>query len=84
MSEEAVGGWHAVLALLEQAPERVLGVWIDRARKGERREQLLKAAKIAGVKVQEATSESLDTRLGSDRHQGVVARCRRTQRGRPA
>lgn len=76
MSEEAVGGWHAVLALLEQAPERVLDVWIDRARKGERREQLLKAAKTAGVKVQEATSESLNTRLGSDRHQGVVARCR--------
>lgn len=76
MSEEAVGGWHAVLALLEQAPERVLDVWIDRARKGERREQLLKAAKTAGVKVQEATSESLDMRLGSDRHQGVVARCR--------
>lgn len=76
MSDEVVGGWHAVLTLLEQAPERVLDVWIDRARKGERREQLLKAAKTAGVKVQEATSESLDTRLGGDRHQGVVARCR--------
>ena len=76
MSDEVVGGWHAVLALLEQAPERVLDIWIDRARKGERREQLLKAAKTAGIKVQEATSEALDTRLGGNRHQGVVARCR--------
>lgn len=76
MSDEVVGGWHAVLALLDQAPERVLDIWIDRARKGERREQLLKAAKNAGIKVQEATSEALDTRLGDDRHQGVVARCR--------
>ena len=76
MSDEVVGGWHAVLALLERAPERVLDIWIDRARKGERREQLLKAAKNAGIKVQEATSEALDTRLGDDRHQGVVARCR--------
>lgn len=76
MSDEVVGGWHAVLALLERAPERVLDVWIDRARKGERREQLLKAAKNAGIKVQEATSEALDARLGADRHQGVVARCR--------
>ncbi len=76
MPDEAVGGWHAVLALLEQAPDRVLDVWIDRSRKGERREQLLKAAKAAGINVQEATGKSLDTRLGSDRHQGVVARCR--------
>lgn len=76
MSDEVVGGWHAVLALLERAPERVLDIWVDRARKGERREQLLKAAKNAGIKVQEATSETLDTRLGGDRHQGVVARCR--------
>lgn len=76
MSDEVVGGWHAVLALLERAPERVLDIWVDRARKGERREQLLKAAKSAGIKVQEATSETLDTRLGGDRHQGVVARCR--------
>lgn len=76
MSDEVVGGWHAVMALLERAPERVLDIWVDRGRKDERRERLLKVAKTAGIKVQETSSETLSTRVGGDRHQGVVARCR--------
>lgn len=76
MPDEVVGGWHAVMALLERAPERVLDIWVDRGRKDERRERLLKVAKTAGIKVQDASSETLSTRLGGDRHQGVVARCR--------
>src|SRR4030067_196671 len=76
MREEAVGGWHAVLALLERSPERVLSIRLDRARKGERRTQLMKAARAAGVAVEEATTEALDRQAGHNNHQGVVARCR--------
>lgn len=76
MGEETVGGWHAVLALLKQTPERVLSISLDRARKGPRRSQLLDAARAAGIAVQETTSETLDRQAGHRQHQGVVARCR--------
>jgi 23S rRNA (guanosine2251-2'-O)-methyltransferase len=76
MNEEAVGGWHAVLALLERSPERVLSIRLDRARKGERRTQLLKAARAAGVAIEETNAEALDRQAGNNNHQGVVARCR--------
>ncbi len=76
MNEEAVGGWHAVLALLERSPERVLSIRLDRARKGERRTQLMKAARAAGVAVEETNAEALDRQAGNNNHQGVVALCR--------
>ena len=76
MNEEAVGGWHAVLALLERSPERVLSIRLDRARKGERRTQLMKAARAAGIAVEETNAEALDRQAGNNNHQGVVARCR--------
>lgn len=76
MREEVVVGWHAVLALLKQAPERVLSISIDRARKGPRRQQLLQEARTVGVAVEEASDELLDRQAGHSHHQGVVARCR--------
>lgn len=76
MHKETVGGWHAVLALLKQAPERVLSIQIDRARKGPRRQQLFDAARSAGVKIEETTNDTLDRAAGHTHHQGVVARCR--------
>jgi 23S rRNA (guanosine2251-2'-O)-methyltransferase len=76
MQDESVGGWHAVLALLKQAPERVLSISIDRGRKGPRRQQLLEAARAAGASVEETSGEALDRLAGHEHHQGVVARCR--------
>jgi len=76
MQDESVGGWHAVLALLKQAPERVLAIQIDRSRKGPRRSQLLTAARAAGIAVEETAGDVLDRAAGHSHHQGVVARCR--------
>jgi 23S rRNA (guanosine2251-2'-O)-methyltransferase len=76
MREDAVGGWHAVLALLKTAPERVLSISLDRSRKGPRRAELVEAARRAGVAIEETSSDSLDRQAGHTQHQGVVARCR--------
>jgi len=76
MREETIVGWHAVLAVLKQAPERVLSIQIDRARKGPRRAQLLEAARAAGIAVEETSGDALDRLTGEAPHQGVVARCR--------
>jgi 23S rRNA (guanosine2251-2'-O)-methyltransferase len=84
MREEVVVGWHAVLALLKQAPERVLSISIGRARKGPRRQQLLQEARSAGVTVEEASDDHLDRQAGHSHHQGVVALCRAAPEHREA
>jgi len=76
VAEEIVAGWHAVLAILRQAPERLLSIQIDRGRKGPRRTQLLEAARAAGIAVEETSGDVLDRAAGETPHQGVVARCR--------
>src|SRR5512139_1569067 len=76
MREVTVGGWHAVLALLKTAPERVLSISLDHSRKGPRRAELLEAARRAGVSAEESSSDHLDRMAGHTHHQGVVARCR--------
>jgi len=77
MAADIVLGWHAVLSILRQAPERVLSIQIDRGRKGPRRAQLLEAARTAGISVEETTGDVLDRAAGEGgNHQGVVARCR--------
>lgn len=76
MRAETVVGWHAVLAVLKQAPERVLSIRLDGARKGPRSKQLLEAARAAGVAVELTSVETLDREAGPANHQGVVAHCR--------
>jgi len=77
VATEVVVGWHAVLAVLRQAPERVLSIQIARGRKGPRRAQLLEAARAAGISVEETSEDVLDRAAGEGaNHQGVVARCR--------
>lgn len=76
MHAETVVGWHAVLAVLKQAPERVLAIRLDGARKGPRSKQLLDAARTAGIAVEMTTGEALDREAGHANHQGVLAQCR--------
>ena len=76
MRDDAVGGWHAVLALLKVAPERVLSIALDASRKGPRRAELQEAARRAGVAIEDSNNDNLDRLAGNTQHQGVVARCR--------
>ena len=76
MQEELIYGWHAVLAVLERAPERVLQVWLDEKRSGPKPDAVLNAARAGQVKLQRAGRVQLDELVGEANHQGVVARCR--------
>ncbi len=73
--EELIYGWHAVLAVLERSPERVLQVWLDEKRNGPKPEAVLKAAQAGQVKLQRAARVLLEELVGEANHQGVVARC---------
>lgn len=76
MHEELIYGWHAVLAVLERAPERVLQVWLDEKRSGAKSAAVLQAAYAGQINVQRAEAAQLKGLVGEVNHQGIVARCR--------
>lgn len=72
-----VGGWHAVLAVLEHRPSEVDTVWLAEGRIGRRAQAVRAAASAAGVKLRYVPRAALD-RLAPPGlvHQGVLARLR--------
>ncbi|HEY4968695.1 MAG TPA: 23S rRNA (guanosine(2251)-2'-O)-methyltransferase RlmB [Steroidobacteraceae bacterium] len=71
-----VYGLHAVSAVLERAPERVLELWIAQPRFVARLNELKDRAQHAGVRVQSVGGEALAKLVGEVAHQGAVAAVR--------
>lgn len=72
-------GMHAVLAVLESAPERVLELKIQSSRQDEKILRLQDLSAQFGVAVGAATKQQLDDLTQGGNHQGVAARCRLAQ-----
>ena len=71
-----VYGLHAVDAVLERAPERLLELWVAEVRDGARIQALQARALAAGIRVQAVHPESLNKLAGNVAHQGVLAAVR--------
>lgn len=71
-----VYGLHAVNAVLERSPERVLELWIAQPRHVARLDELTERAQAAGVRVQSVGGEVLAKLVGDVIHQGAVAAVR--------
>lgn len=71
-----VYGLHAIGAVLERAPERLLELWMAEPRQDARARALRDRALAAGIRVQMVTADSLDKRVGEAAHQGAVASVR--------
>lgn len=71
-----VYGLHAVNAVLERAPERLLELWIAQPRDDARSRQLRDRAQTLGVRVQASSGEALAKLVGEVAHQGAVAAVR--------
>ncbi len=71
-----VYGLHAIRAVLERAPERVLELWMAGARDDARSRDLRERAQSAGVRVQSVAGEALAKLVGDVAHQGAVAAVR--------
>ena len=71
-----VYGLHAVNAVLERAPERVLELWMAQPREDARARELRDRAESAGVRVQAVGAEGLAKLVGEVVHQGIVAAVR--------
>jgi 23S rRNA (guanosine2251-2'-O)-methyltransferase len=67
-------GFHAVGVRLKTAPQSILEIFIDPARRDARMRQFVERVQEAGVRLQEADGVRLTRLSGSHGHQGVVAR----------
>jgi 23S rRNA (guanosine2251-2'-O)-methyltransferase len=73
---DLVYGLHAVRAVIDRAPERLLELWMAAPRQDARARDLKERAEGAGLKVQLVGNESLAKLAGDVAHQGVVAAVR--------
>ena len=71
-----VYGLHAINAVLERAPERVLELWLAQPRDDARSRDLRERAQTAGLRVQSVAAEVLAKLVGDVAHQGAVAAVR--------
>jgi 23S rRNA (guanosine2251-2'-O)-methyltransferase len=71
-----VYGLHAVGAVIERAPERLLELWMAEPRDDARARALRERAGLAGIRVQPAGAAVLVKLVGDVAHQGVVAAVR--------
>ncbi len=71
-----VYGLHAITAVLERAPERLLELWAVDTREDVRLRELRARAEGAGISVQAAAPAALTKFVGDVVHQGVVAAVR--------
>ncbi|MBA6329093.1 23S rRNA (guanosine(2251)-2'-O)-methyltransferase RlmB [Colwellia sp. MB02u-6] len=72
--EELVFGIHAVKALIENAPERFIELWLLKGREDDRLMPIINLAQQYGIPAQMASRKVLDDKSEGDQHQGVVAR----------
>lgn len=71
-----VYGLHAIAAVLERSPERLLELWMAQPRDDARARHLKDRALAAGIRVQTVSGESLLKLVGDVTHQGAVAAVR--------
>jgi 23S rRNA (guanosine2251-2'-O)-methyltransferase len=71
-----VYGLHAINAVLERAPERMLELWMAQPREDARARELKDRAASAGVRIQTVSAEGLAKLVGEVAHQGAVAAVR--------
>jgi 23S rRNA (guanosine2251-2'-O)-methyltransferase len=71
-----VYGLHAVRAVIERSPERVLELWLAGPRDDARSRELRRAAESIGMRAQVVGGEGLARLVGDVTHQGAVAAVR--------
>ncbi len=67
-------GHHSVRSVLEDQPQRVRVLYVQKGRRDERTEALLGMAKTAGIRVERVDRRWLDGRVEGS-HQGIAADC---------
>jgi 23S rRNA (guanosine2251-2'-O)-methyltransferase len=74
MSNEFVYGIHAVNALLERDPARLIEVYVLKGRVDERLLPVINELQRLGISVQQMGRKTLDDKAQGSNHQGVIAK----------
>ena len=74
MKSKMIFGFHAVTSRIRHEVSSVDEIYVDSDRVDRRMQELLHAAKAAGVKIIQADDQRLSNIVGTRRHQGVVAK----------
>lgn len=74
MSNELIFGIHALDALIDTHPEKILEVWVLKGRDDERLNALQARLLSVGVKAQPTSRSALDNKAKGGQHQGVIAK----------
>jgi 23S rRNA (guanosine2251-2'-O)-methyltransferase len=71
---ELIYGMHAVDALLEKQPERIIEVYALKGRDDERLNKIITKSQEWGLSVQLMLRKSMDEKSEGEQHQGIIAR----------
>lgn len=74
MKSKMIFGFHAVTSRIRHEASSVEEIYVDSGRSDRRMQELLHAAKAAGIRVILADDQRLSNIVGTRRHQGVVAK----------
>lgn len=76
--DDIIYGMHAVNAILENHPERIIQLWVQQGRQDQRMQAILSRANALGIHYKTMPTETLD-KHAQGVHQGVVAWVKRAQ-----
>lgn len=76
---EMIYGIHAVNAVLQQAPQQILSLYVLQGRQDKPIQEILTQAKHHGIAVQTISRQELNKLTAEQNHQGILAQCRPLQ-----
>ena len=74
MKSKMIFGFHAVTSRIRHEASSVEEIYVDNDRSDRRMQELIHAAKSAGIRIIQADDQRLSNIVGTRRHQGVVAK----------
>lgn len=74
MKSKMIFGFHAVTSRIRHEASSVEEIYVDSDRSDRRMQDLIHAAKEAGIRIIQADDQRLSNIVGTRRHQGVVAK----------
>ena len=74
--QEWLYGLHAMQAVLEREPERVIEIFVLKGRNDDRLANIVNQARRFGISLQFCQRKALDDKVKGEQHQGVVARAK--------
>ncbi len=73
MKNKMIFGFHAVTSRVRHEASSVEEIYVDSGREDRRMQELIRAAKAAGVRIIQVDEQRLNNMVGTRRHQGVIA-----------